>query len=265
MTVGTLRLLRRRVPGPGSAPSSPTTEVTPGAAPPRAGTARWALLTWNAVSTLLPALALFLFLRTFLVRVFLVPTGSMNPTLEVGDYIVATPAVFGARLPVLGTRFPAIREPEYGDVVVYRPAYNEPVVDVVKRVVGGPGDTIQMVNREVFLNGDRLVEPYAAPESDADEPLTMEGPLGQGWHREALPSSADPATYHPSRNTWGPLVIPSGHYFVLGDNRDRSVDSRHMGFVPRDEITAKVMFLSYSHNVGEQGGTRWERIGRWIR
>ncbi len=231
----------------------------------------WRALSWSTLTCVLPALALFLFLRMFLVQGFLVPSASMEPTLEVGDYIVATPGIFGARLSLLGMRMPALREPRPGDVVVFRPAYNDPVVDVVKRIVAGPGDTIRMVDRTVYLNGERIAEPYAVIRGDPDEPLKMEGALGQGWHLEALPASVAPADYRPTRDTWGPLIVPDGHYFVLGDNRDRSTDSRYMGFVPRDEITAKVTFVYYSRDAMGRTGSlgfltraRWERVGRWI-
>lgn len=201
-------------------------------------------------------------------QTFLVPTSSMEGTLLVGDYIFASPLTYGVRLPGTAIRAGALREPSNGDVVVFRPDFYEPRIDVLKRIVGEPGDTLQMVGRVLYRNGDRVVEPYVGTFRSLDVALTLEGPLGQGWQLDALPKGIDRAKYRATRDTWGPLVIPDGQYFLLGDNRDRSTDSRQLGFVPRDVIRAKVLRIVHSVDPTSQNGfpgvfrrARWERSG----
>lgn len=221
---------------------------------------------WEWVKSLAVAVLLFLAIRTFLVQAFTIPSGSMEDTLLVGDYLMANNAVFGAKIPFTDFRVPAFREPEFGDVVVFRPAYNEPVIDVVKRVIGEPGDTIQMLDRVVYRNGEMVEEPYVEQSYLPDEPLPRQGPGGYGWHLQALPPGIDRESYRPSRDTWGPLIVPEGHYLLLGDNRDQSLDSRYMGFVPREVIRGKAMFVYFSKPPG--GGPasiRWNRVGDVIR
>ena len=224
------------------------------------------------VRSLLIALLLFFVIRTFLVQAFTIPSGSMENTLLVGDYLMANNAVFGAHVPLTGLRVPAFREPQHGDVVVFRPTYNDPVIDVVKRVIGEPGDTIQMVDRVVYRNGTKLDEPYAEPDYLPDEPMQRYGPAGYDWQLKALVAGVDPAMYHPTRDNWGPLVVPAGHYMLLGDNRDQSLDSRYMGFIPRDVIRGKAMFIYFSINQQADRpfphfltAARWDRIGTVIR
>jgi signal peptidase I len=196
----------------------------------------------------------------------------MRPTLQVGDYIAANPALFGATLPFTRTRLPGIRVPAAGDVVVYRPSYNDPLVDVVKRIVGVPGDTVGMQAGTLVRNGRPVEELHAIRAGHPDRPMSLDGPLGQGWHIEALPDGIFKARYSPTRDSWGPLVVPAGHYFVLGDNREESIDSRYMGFVPRDEIRAKVWFIYFSSGAQIQDGAsvflqniRRERILKLVR
>ena len=218
------------------------------------------------------ALVLFIVIRTFLVQAFNIPSGSMESTLRVGDYLMANNAIYGARIPFTNIRTPAFREPHHGDIVVFRPTYNDPVIDVVKRVIGEPGDTIQMIDRVVYRNGQPLDEPYVDQDYEPDAPLPYAGSGGYAWHLNALATPGDPADYHPTRDNWGPLVVPPGHYMLLGDNRDDSLDSRYMGFVPRDVIKGKAMFIYYSvaddptrpfpHFIT---AARWNRIGSLIR
>src|SRR5690554_1916192 len=119
---------------------------------------------------------MFFVIRTFLVQAFTIPSGSMENTLRIGDYLMANNAIYGAKIPLTDLRIPAFREPQHGDVVVFRPAYNDPIIDVVKRVIGEPGDTIRMVDRVVYRNGEPLDEPYVEPVYRPDEPLPSFGP-----------------------------------------------------------------------------------------
>jgi len=217
------------------------------------------------------AVVLFLFIRTFLVQAYSIPSESMERTLLVGDYLMANNAIFGAHLPLVDVALPAIRDPRQGEIVVFRPTYNNPVIDVVKRVIGTPGDTIQMRDKVIYRNGRRLNEPYAIYEQAADEPLETQDPEAPAWHRQALAPGTDARAYQPTRNNWGPLVVPAGHYFLMGDNRDHSLDSRFKGFIPRDVIRGKPMFLYYSYDKSSGDAlpfvteVRWGRIGSLIR
>jgi signal peptidase I len=227
---------------------------------------------WEWIKSGLVALLLFLVIRTFLVQAYTIPSGSMENTLLIGDYLMSNNAIFGARIPLTDIHVPAFREPQHGDVVVFRPAYNHPVIDVVKRVIGEPGDTIQMVNRVVYRNGKALDEPYIEPNFLPDEPLQRFGQGGYEWHLAALPANVDRTTYHPTRDNWGPLIVPPEKYVLLGDNRDQSLDSRYMGFIPRDVIRGKAMFIYFSIDKEVDRpfprfltAARWGRLGHVIR
>lgn len=218
------------------------------------------------------AVALFFVIRTFLVQAYTIPSGSMEETLLIGDYLMANNAIFGAQIPFTSVHVPAFREPKHGDIVVFRPAYNNPVIDVVKRVVGEPGDTIQMIDRVVHRNGEALAEPYLDPDYLPDEPMHRFGPAGYDWHMAALTESVDRDSYQPTRDSWGPLVVPEGQFMLLGDNRDESLDSRYMGFIPRDVIRGKAMFVYYSIDQEIDRpfphvltAARWSRIGQILR
>lgn len=237
---------------------------------PRGAENRNELFEW--IKSLVIAVVLFLVIRTFLVQAYTIPSGSMEETLLVGDYLMANNAIYGARIPLTDLNVPAIREPQHGDVVVFRPAYNDPVIDVVKRVIGEPGDTIQMIDRAVYRNGERLDEPYVEQSYLPDEPLPASGPTSFRWHLQHLPESVSEQDYRPTRDNWGPLIVPGDSYLLLGDNRDQSLDSRYVGFIPRDVIRGKAMFIYFS--VDKQldrpfprilTAARWDRLGQVIR
>lgn len=237
---------------------------------------------FNLVETLKSfawAVLLFFVIRTFVIFAYSIPSESMEETLLVGDYLMANNAVFGATLPFTDIRLPAFRDPRRGEIVVFRPTYNEPRMDVVKRVIGTPGDTLQMVDGVVIRNGERLDEPYARS-SAMDEPIAADGrglmdPVvqpefyGARNHVPLLLASVDRASYSPTRNNWGPLVVPAGHYWLMGDNRDQSLDSRYVGPVPREVIRGKPLFIYYSFDRDDPGAgfprfltaARWRRIG----
>ena len=193
----------------------------------------------------------------------------MENSLLIGDYLMANNAIFGAHIPLTDVRLPAFREPRHGDIVVFRPAYNDPVIDVVKRVIGEPGDTVQMINRIMYRNGERLVEPYVKSATLPDAPIEYSGWGGYAWHLDRLPAGVDRDSYRPTRDNWGPLIVPEGHYFLMGDNRDESLDSRFMGPIPREVIRGKPMFLYFSYDPTADRpfpraltATRWDRIGK---
>lgn len=244
--------------------SDAAAERTGATAPPTAARKEEGLVEW--VKSGVVALLLFLVIRTFLVQAFTIPSGSMEDTLLIGDYLMANNAIFGAKVPFTDLRVPAFREPQHADVVVFRPEYNQPVIDVVKRVIGEPGDTIRMVDRVVYRNGERLAEPYVEQSYLPDEPLPRFGQGGYAWQLPALAGDVDPDSYAPTRDRWGPLVVPEGSYLLLGDNRDQSLDSRYMGFIPREVIRGKAMFIYFSkYPDAGVGAIRWARIGDVIR
>jgi signal peptidase I len=239
---------------------------------------------WEWIKSLGIALVLFLVIRTFLVQAYTIPSASMESTLLVGDYLMANNAVYGAQIPMTGVRMPAFREPEHLDIVVFRPTYNRPVIDVVKRVIGEPGDTIQMIERVVYRNGRELAEPYVDPNYLPDDPIPLSArgiPLspevdpsayGHFWHLDHLPGTVDRDAYRPTRDNWGPLIVPAGEYLLLGDNRDQSLDSRYVGFIPREVIRGRAMFIYYSIDSFADRpfprfvtAARWSRIGSVIR
>jgi signal peptidase I len=265
--------LRGGKPPKRAAPKAEETESTP---VPRKNE----LVEW--IKSIAIAVLLFLVIRTFLVQAYSIPSESMEETLLVGDYLMANNAVFGATLPLTDLRLPAFRDPRHGEIVVFRPTYNDPEQDVVKRVIGTPGDTLEARNGTVYRNGAPLDEPYVRRSGTPDLPIEHTGgamdPVvitertGFHNHLPALLPSVNPATYRPSRDNWGPLVVPAGNYFLMGDNRDASLDSRYMGFIPREVIRGKPLFIYYSYDKLRDGPfpsfvttARWGRIGTAIR
>jgi signal peptidase I len=219
--------------------------------------------TWEWIKSLAIALVIWFVLRTLLVEAFRIPSSSMERTLLVGDFLFVNKALYGAELPLIHTRLPAIRDPRRGDIVVFD-SRTEAGVNVVKRVVGVPGDTLQMKNAVLWRNGVAQREPYV---EHVDSLTDTSSPEMRDWQVSYLLPGVGRATYHPSRDNWGPLVVPAGRYFVMGDNRDNSYDSRYWGFVPRNVIRGRPLFVYYSFDRGSRRALpfitaiRWTRIG----
>jgi signal peptidase I len=227
--------------------------------PTRGGRSRFLL---EAARSVFFTLLVFLVVRALVVEAFKIPTSSMEGTLLAGDFLLVNKAVYGAEIPGLGLTLPAVSEPTVGDVVVFHPPH-DPQKHYVKRVVGMPGDTLEMQAKRLIRNGRTLEEPYARhvdPDRDAVHP-------GMAWQARFLRDAARPGRYRPSRDNWGPLVVPSERYFVLGDNRDNSEDSRYWGFVHRESIKGRPWIVYYSSElIGSVGiptsrDIRWSRIG----
>lgn len=206
-------------------------------------------------------------IRTFFVQVYGISTPSMNPTLRPGDYVVTSTFPFGSPIPGLERSTPRFGTPRHGDVVVYGEKPGDPPVRIIKRVIGVPGDTIAMTDRRVVRNGTMLDEPYVSSDVRDDEPLGFDGPYGVAWHLDALAPYVPRDSYRPTRNQWGPLVVPPDHYLLLGDDRDGSRDSRVTGFVSREQIRGRVYFVYFSISPGKSSasGPRWSRIGQRVR
>lgn len=190
------------------------------------------------------ALLLALVIRAFVIQAFKIPSGSMKPTLLVGDHILVNKFIYGIRLPYWNQELIHISDPKRQDIVVFRYPV-DPSKDFIKRVIGLPGDTVRIQGKKVFVNEQLLSEPYAV-HSDS----------------RILPASASP------RDNMEPLVVPSHSLFVMGDNRDESYDSRFWKFVDVSELRGKAFVIYWSWNSdGEltlsptQGYVRWNRIG----
>ena len=208
------------------------------------------------------AILLFLVVRAFLVEAYRIPSGSMEGTLLVGDFLLVNKLVYGAEIPFTGKRLPAVRQPRYRDVVVFE--YPEdPTKNFVKRLVGLPGDTLAMRGGTLVRNGkpqdERRFVTHIEPNSD---------PGGEEfeWQREFLVTrTAHAATYHASRDNWGPIVVPAKHYFMLGDNRDDSLDSRYWGFVPDSLVLGSPIVVYYSYAPDSTASLDWLTRVRWSR
>ena len=214
---------------------------------------------WEWTKIFQVSVLLFLLIRTFLVEAFKIPSGSMENTLQVGDFLLVNKLVYGAEVPFTHKRLPRLRDPHRGDVIVFE--YPEdPTKNFVKRLVAVPGDTVEMREGILIRNGASLAERYV----EHTEPDMDPAPEDFRWQRDYLVKTAAAATgYHPSRNNWGPLVVPNGNYFVLGDNRDNSLDSRYWGFLTRTYVSGKAIAIYWSQDA--ETVIRWDRVGAKVR
>ncbi|QEA40124.1 signal peptidase I [Pistricoccus aurantiacus] len=186
-----------------------------------------------------PVLLIVLVLRSFVVEPFQIPSGSMRPTLKIGDFILVNKFTYGLRLPVINTKVVALNEPERGDVMVFR-FPQDPAVNFIKRVIGLPGDRIRYQGKQLYVNGEPVPKELLEenPEAAPTEFLLREL-LDQRTH-EIYNNPRDPG---PQMRE---IEVPAGHYFVMGDNRDHSNDSRYWGFVPEENIVGKA-FAVWMH------------------
>jgi signal peptidase I len=197
------------------------------------------------------AVILALFVRTFVVQAFKIPTGSMEPNLLVGDHLLVNKFVFAPATSGIERMILPMREIRRGDVVVFK-FPEEPERDFIKRVIGLPGDTIEVRNRQVQINGSPIEEPYA---------------------HYLFPVGDDEAGGFDVRARYGPVTVPADHYFMMGDNRDNSQDSRYWGFLPAHYVKGRALMIYWSFEplggaeAGALGpvtglftGTRWSRL-----
>ena len=210
-------------------------------------------LDWTA--GLFPVLFVVFVLRSFLFEPFKIPSGSMIPTLLVGDLILVNKFTYGVRLPVLNTKVTEGKPVQRGDVVVFRYP-PQPSLDYIKRVVGLPGDKVEYLNKRLRINGQDIA---VSPQPDFLDTDTMryfqqfEEQLGQQPHRllntAGVPGFIQGASNYPYRDDCSysaegiRCTVPEGHYFTMGDNRDNSLDSRYWGFVPDDNLVGKAFFV----------------------
>jgi len=215
------------------------------------------VLEWT--KSIAVAIVLFLVLRTFLVGTFVITSGSMENTLLVGDMLVVNRLSIGTRIPGTMMRIPGYSRPRHGDVIVFDPSH-EPDMKLVKRLIGLPGDTLQMRNRVLFRNGAIVDEPYVKHQDIGDDPHPW-----MEWQRDYLLDGVDRRSYSPTRDTWGPIVIPEDRYFMLGDNRETSLDSRYWGLLERWRLEGRVVFVYFSYNKESYRPFPWLREIRWGR
>lgn len=200
---------------------------------------------WEWTKSIAIALVVWFFLRTFLVEAFRIPSGSMERTLLVGDFLFVTKFLYGAEVPLINKRLPKVRDPRLDDVVVFDSVEED--LKVVKRLVGMPGDTVGMERGVLVRNGLSVVEPWARrtnPSASAD-PYQRE--RMRRWQMPHL-VNRDTGAYFPDLQDWGPIVVPEGHYFMMGDNRDESYDGRYWGFLPKDHVRGQPWFVYFSYD-----------------
>ncbi len=185
------------------------------------------------VEVLLVALLLALVIRTFAVQAYRIPSGSMLETLQIGDQLLVNRLAYGFFVPFKDEPLVTWSEPQRGDVIVFEYPL-DPETDFIKRVIGVPGDKISMQDKVLYVNGVRAQEPYIQ-------------------HVDA--------SIYPKRDNFGPVEVPPGKYFVMGDNRDDSKDSRFWGFVDFTAIQGKAMIIYWSLNDWD---VKWNRIGKLV-
>jgi signal peptidase I len=227
------------------------------------------------------ALAIFLVLRAFVVEAYRIPSGSMIPTLLVGDWLFVNKAIYGAHVPFSRASLPPFREPRRGDVVVFVSPYQadeeregrDPTPTLVKRLVGTPGDTLFMRNGLLYLNGIAQRQGFGTNGPVDAAMANSVDPLFDWQKRVQLKASRfGPGLPQPTHDNWGPIVIPPNRLFMMGDSRYNSKDSRYWGFVPRENVRGKPLFVYYSYNADDSDrplpmitDIRWSRIGHWIK
>ena len=208
------------------------------------------------------ALVLFLVIKTFFFEAFQIASGSMTRTLLTGDFLFVNKALYGAQIPGTKARLPGFRQPRRGDVIVF--AFpRDPSQDYVKRVIGTPGDTVSMRHGQVEVNGQRQNEPYVQRVDSLNDVSSADFAWQRPFVRAA--SDEDRRRYHPTRDTWGPLVVPAGKYLVLGDNRDDSSDSRYWGFVDASAVKGRTLLVYFSYDRETRDALPWLMDIRWSR
>jgi signal peptidase I len=235
---------------------------------------------WEGTKSLAGAVLIYLVIKTFLMEAFRIPSGSMEPSLLIGDWLFVNKLAYGPHIPFSRINLPGYRDPQRGDVVVFVSPYQpdeaargeDPTPTLVKRLVGMPGDTLHMRDGLLHVNGEPQRQGYAAGYEKHDG--THYDPLMDWQHRIELPNTRfGPPPKTPQLDNWGPLLVPAGNYFMMGDNRHESKDSRYWSVVPRANVRGRPMFVYYSFVGGGESDRplpaitdiRWRRIGHWIK
>ncbi len=204
---------------------------------------------WEYTKAVVTALILALFIRAYFIQAFKIPSGSMIPTLLIGDHILVNKFIYGTKVPFADKRILAIRKPERGDIIVFKYPEDQSR-DFIKRVVGVEGDRIESREKAIFVNGEKISEPYVQHVDDSVIPggsnCSYEPGIHIGPNREYC------------RDSFGPLTVPKGTVFVMGDNRDQSYDSRFWRFVDLNLIKGEAIVIYWSWD----SKTHWPRLRR---
>jgi signal peptidase I len=191
------------------------------------------------IEAIIIAILIALFIRTFIIAAYKIPSESMVPTLLVGDHLLVNKFIYGIKIPILRKIIIPVTDPKRDDIIVF--IYpNDRSLDFIKRVIGVSGDKIEIKNKKIFINDQRYKDSY-------------------GIYSESLiyPGAMQP------RDNFGPIIVPQGSLFVMGDNRDNSKDSRYWGFVDIKDVEGKALILYWSWN-REENSLRWKRMGRLL-
>lgn len=232
---------------------------------------------WESLKSLAGTVAIFLFLRTFLVEAYRIPSGSMIPAMLVGDWLFVNKLRFGPHIPFTSINLPGYADPARGDIVVFEspPQIDQPedpTPTLVKRMVGMPLDTLYMRDAVLYVNGIAQRQGFAASEQPAGDPNEVSELFD--WQKKVglKASRFGAAPAQPTHDNWGPFVVPERRYFMMGDNRYNSKDSRYWGFVPRENLRGRPLFVYYTWNADDSDrplpwltDIRWSRIGHVIR
>ncbi len=208
-----------------------------------------------------PIILIVLILRSFLMEPFRIPSGSMMPTLLVGDFILVNKYTYGIRLPVVNKKIVEMGEPQRGDIVVFRYP-KDPAIDYIKRVVGLPGDRIEYIQKQVYVNGKPVEQELKGSYTGVGAGLSMSG-AELRIERLNTDVAHDILIVPNQASVEGEVQVPAGHYFVMGDNRDNSNDSRFWGFVPEENLVGKAFMIWMSWD-SANGGVGWGRIGTHV-
>ena len=197
-------------------------------------------ILWEYTKAIITALLLALFIRAYFIQAFKIPSGSMIPTLLIGDHILVNKFIYGTTIPFTDRRVLVFRKPERGDIIVFK--YPEdPSRDFIKRVIAVEGDAIESRNKVISVNRKTVDEPYA-----------------QHTDNSLRPGGIEP------RDNFGPYIVPKGKYFMMGDNRDQSYDSRYWGYVDLKDIRGEALVIYWSWDA-KKTWPRLERIGRLVK
>jgi len=192
------------------------------------------------IEAIVVAIILALFIRTFVVQAFKIPSGSMKETLQIGDHILVNKFIYGVKLPYFDTTIIPVKDPKRGDIIVFK-FPEDPSKDFIKRVIGIGGDTIEIINKKVYVNG-KLAEYKQA----------------QFTENQVFPREIQP------RDNFGPVTVPKNSLFVMGDNRDQSYDSRFWGFVNLTAVKGEAFIIYWSWDKSNFS-VRWNRLGHILR
>jgi len=192
------------------------------------------------VEAIVIAIILALIIRTFIVQAFKIPSGSMEDTLQIGDHILVNKFIYGVKLPFISKTIISVKDPVHGDIIVFRYPV-EPEKDFIKRVIGIPGDILEIKDKKVYINN--IAVSY-------DQAVHKDSRILSGMVNK--------------RDNYGPVTVPVDSYFVMGDNRDNSYDSRFWGFVEKESIKGNAFIIYWSWD-SDNFGVRWGRIGSLLK